>query len=381
MLFALMAGVAIASFSLWQMGQAGLPEWGLIFLLGLWLGRYLPLSARGQAIAGAWAGLGLLLYWLEKWQALVWVNLFWLGWAGVWLGAWAQRKFPLVKGMGTSHRALARRQLNSSMTWAVVWFMLSHAPLNDLDSWFLLVVALMAGAGLVGYAGWQLEHDPQTHYVSLQFYGWWGMDSLYRIPLNAYSRLESVQMQDVQELNWLTLAGDRQEITLPMGLELSPEMQEQLRRELHLAKHHSDRDGLGLVGILLPQGASILAGLVVGLWGLVCWWALPSDLPTLPSWLGVWLLLAIAAMSPATARAILLMVAPAHLRPEPSPRTYLLHSWEWGLALGSGLIVVSTPNHLEPLLGIGLVWFCLIVSCCLLALVRRTPLLWKWETD
>ncbi|NJM27562.1 MAG: hypothetical protein HC856_03730 [Pseudanabaena sp. RU_4_16] len=240
----------------------------------------------------------------------------------------------------------------------------------------------MAMAGLTGLSTWQIEVQPARKIFNLKFSGIWGLESAFTINLHAFSRLEVVKLRE-GDMSWMQLVGYNKDITLPSAVigtaktDGESELGKALLDSCHLARHETTRDSIGLVGILLPQGAGILAGMAfvaLGLGGLLFMPAPPRLV--LP---GCIMLMGVCLVSPVVARYILNLVAPTSLIPDPPRYVERLQAWEIGIALVIAFAVLKQAQGVAvlPLLGLGVAWLCFGIGACILTLVRRTPIFSK----
>jgi hypothetical protein len=235
----------------------------------------------------------------------------------------------------------------------------------------LIVAINLFIGGIVSYSGWYCwKHDLEKKF-SLHLEGIWGMEADYEIDLKYFSRIDQVKIAEVEDIHWLQLEGYNRELTLPLALTGNAEMEQNFIAISGLAKTARCLDSLALANILLPQGASILAGLVLILLGVALLWSLPIDLPDrylLP------LLWSVGMVSPSLGRVVLHLVAPVHLQKVSPPRV-LLRCWEVGVLVWLGLCWLAYPQAMEPFIGVSLGSWVLATGICVLALVRRTPIL------
>jgi hypothetical protein len=240
----------------------------------------------------------------------------------------------------------------------------------------------LAMAGLTGLSTWEIQVQPQQRLLQMQFSGIWGMESTYTINLNAFSRLEVVKLRE-GDLSWMQLAGYSKDITLPSAIlgtgkaNGESELGQALLNSSNLARHETTRDSLGLVGILLPQGAGILAGvafIAVGLFSMLFLPSLPRT--ALP---GCVMLMGACLISPVVARYVVNLVAPASLMPDSPKYADRLQSWEIGVALVTAFAALKHAQGVAvlPLLILCGVWLCFGIGVCILTLVRRTPIATK----
>ena len=272
------------------------------------------------------------------------------------------------------------RQFNSlvMLLFSVVFWTTLEGP-NSVRT--ILAIA-MAMAGLTGLSTWQIEVQPARKIFNLKFSGIWGLESAFTINLHAFSRLEVVKLRE-GDMSWMQLVGYNKDITLPSAVigtaktDGESELGKALLDSCHLARHETTRDSIGLVGILLPQGAGILAGMAfvaLGLGGLLFMPAPPRLV--LP---GCIMLMGVCLVSPVVARYILNLVAPASLIPDPPRYVERLQAWEIGIALVIAFAVLKQAQGVAvlPLLGLGVAWLCFGIGACILTLVRRTPIFSK----
>ncbi len=369
---------------------------GIAVLCGLGLvelGVYPPLL-WGLAIASVVVGQGvrrcqlnyamvlggtclvlIALLWLAQGSRL-WVNGAW------WLWAWGCAGFllkevihkvhtPFPQGrVGIRGKAIASYGLSASGL-----FVVSEQGIDPAFSFaqavpLIVAINLFIG-GIVSYSGWYCwKHDLEKKF-SLHLEGIWGMEADYEIDLKYFSRIDQVKIAEVEDIHWLQLEGYNRELTLPLALTGNAEMEQNFIAISGLAKTARCLDSLALANILLPQGASILAGLVLILLGVALLWSLPIDLPDrylLP------LLWSVGMVSPSLGRVVLHLVAPVHLQKVSPPRV-LLRCWEVGVLVWLGLCWLAYPQAMEPFIGVSLGSWVLATGICVLALVRRTPIL------
>jgi hypothetical protein len=274
------------------------------------------------------------------------------------------------------------RQFNSlvMLLFSVVFWTTLEGP-NSVRT---ILTIVMATAGLTGLSTWQIEVQPARKIFNLKFSGIWGLESTYTINLHAFSRLEVVKLRE-GDMSWMQLVGYNKDITLPSIVtgtaktDGESELGQALLDSCHLARHETTRDSIGLVGILLPQGAGILAGLAfaaLGLGGLLFMPAPPRLV--LP---GCIMLMGVCLVSPVIARYILNLVAPTSLIPDPPRSADRLQGWEIGIALVIAFSVLKQAQGVAvlPLLGLGIAWLCFAIGACILTLVRRTPVFSKTD--
>ena len=305
----------------------------------------------------------------------LWVNGAWWLWAWGCLGfdlSSKKGKNSLPKGViGIGGQAIASYGVSASGL-----FLLSGiGELGTFTSDFarlarLLLAICLFFAGIVSYGGWQCQRQDNHAQLRLRVAGIWSMGADYVIDLSRYSRIDRIRITEVEDIHWLQLAGYSRELTLPLALTGNAELEKMLQEVSGLAKSDRTQDSLAVASILLPQGASILAGFVLALLGIALLWSLPI---TLADQYAVPLLSSLGLVSPTLGKIVLYLVAPNHLDPEPCQR-WLLHSWEVGLLVWLGLLWLVYPQEIEPFVGMSLAGGILGTAICLLALVRRTPL-------
>lgn len=335
---------------------------GSLSLKPQWLNYY------GGVLGGVWLGVILLVY---LGQTLI-LHCLWVLLSGILIGLYlncSHRSTGLKVGLGDDDRRLWQRLCHSFTISIAGWFVLTTVPWFGLAGLRHGLVLVLTIAGILEYHGWQIRISEQT--LHLNFYGIWGTQAHYLIPLRQFNRLETVAMTEAQDIQWRQLLGYAHEVTFPLALELSQEDEQTMREAGSLARHSSTRDSLELVHILLPQGAGIMAGFALVLLGSILLWVWPADLPI--DLMGL-LLLSISLTSAYSARLVLSLVSPAHLYPEALARTRLLLPWEWGGLLAMAVFFLAYNNHLPELAGLGLGWFTLALGITLLSLVRRTPI-------
>ncbi|HAN46101.1 MAG TPA: hypothetical protein DCQ32_06060 [Cyanobacteria bacterium UBA8156] len=343
----------------WVNRQSPQPDFGAL-AIGSWL-----LSITLPEIP-PWGWLVLLLGFGwgktvgQKWLAIAWVVLL--------AGALTQ-PVPLAIVWGMAGAAL----------WGVAFWtgrsqaqpLVGRIPIWVLGLWVLLSglpLAVWLGIGLLGMgsvipSGWQMWVSERV--LRLQITGLWNVQFTYEWPLAEFSRLARIAWQD-GETHWLQLSGDRRDCTLPPFL-ADEETYQHLCHACGLAKHETEKDSLSLAGVLLPVGATLLAGLalvVVGSVGLV----LVPGIPPLPR-----LLVAVGALllGPTLAWETLAWIAPRVLRPllqvcgpvEP-----------WGLgAIATVVAAVGSPAP-RTTVALALAAIVTIAGMGLLALSHRTAI-------
>jgi hypothetical protein len=245
-----------------------------------------------------------------------------------------------------------------------------------------IVAISLAMAGLTGLSTWQILVQPQQRLLQMQFSGIWGLESTYTINLHAFSRLEVVKLRE-GDLSWMQLAGYSRDITLPSAVlgtgktNGESELGQALLHSCNLARHETTRDSLGLVGILLPQGAGILAGIAfiaVGLFSMLFLPSLPRT--ALP---GCVMLMGACLIAPVVARYVINLVAPASLMPDSPKYADRLQAWEIGAALVIAFAALRNAQGVNvlPLLSLAGAWTCFGIGVCILTLMRRTPIATK----
>jgi hypothetical protein len=237
-----------------------------------------------------------------------------------------------------------------------------------------LIVGAIAFGGLLGMSTWQLRIDVASGLLWLDFGGWWGLGRTYVVSLRGFSKLGLVRVREQEnEMQWLQLSGTDGELTLPLaiaGMSLLGESEqsflgEQLREVAHLARHDHQRDSLGLVPVLLPQGAGILAAVVLMAIGVGILVLLPVSVA--PG-LGLQWLLGCCVVAPSAARILWQLLAPQSLLPAIPPDAPV----PVGI-VGLLLLVVAMPREAPFSLLLG--WLTLATGACLITHVRRSPLL------
>ncbi len=323
-------------------------------------------------VLGGTCLLVAVLLWLDPVSRL-WVNGAW------WMWVWGCVGFVLKEtppkrsdpfphgGIGIRGEAIASYGLCASGL-----FLLSGLEGADFAQTVRLILAIsLFVGGIVSYSGWYCwKHDPEKKF-SLHLEGIWGMEADYEIDLKGFSRIDQVKIVEVEDIHWLQLEGYNRELTLPLTLTGNAEMEQNFIAISGLAKSARSQDSLALANILLPQGASILAGLVLLLLGTALLWSSPIALPdqyALP------VLCSVGLVSPALGRVLLHLVAPVHLHPLKPPR-WILRCWEVGALVWLGLMRLVYPQDLESFVGMSLGGYVLGTAICVLALVRRTPIL------
>jgi hypothetical protein len=251
------------------------------------------------------------------------------------------------------------------------------------SSYIRTIVAIsLAMAGLTGLSTWQILVQPQQRLLQMQFSGIWGLESIYTINLHAFSRIEVVKLRE-GDLSWMQLAGYSKDITLPSAVlgtgktNGESELGQALLTSCNLARHETTRDSLGLVGILLPQGAGVLAGIAFVAVGLFSMLFLPSLPRTGLS--GCVMLMGACLISPVVARYVINLVAPASLMPDSPRHSDRLQAWEIGVALVTAFAALRNAQGVNvlPLLSLAGAWTCFGIGICILTLVRRTPIATK----
>lgn len=274
------------------------------------------------------------------------------------------------------------RQFNSV---AILVFSLFFWTMVDLQIGVKAILAIaIAAAGLTGISIWQIYLYPQHRILALHFSGLWGLGANYTIDLRAFSRLALVKMQESSgEISWMQLTGNSLEITLPSAITTNftrsdadeDELGKVLREKVQLARHDTNRDSLGLIGVLLPQGAGILAGICLLAIGSVSLFLLPMPAQNLLE--GAVILLAVCLLSPAIAWYILNLIAPNSLAPDRMPPVNHIQVWEIGAAIAIAAVVlplVTRAAYALPLLFLACAWLSFGVGACILTLTRRTPI-------
>ncbi|MEE3715993.1 hypothetical protein V2H45_04440 [Tumidithrix elongata RA019] len=278
------------------------------------------------------------------------------------------------------------RQFNSAVVLVLSLFFWTMVDL-PIGIKAILAIAI-AASGLTGFSVWQIHLQPLQHILSLRFSGLWGLQANYTIDLRTFSRLAVVKMQESGgEISWMQLSGNDTEITLPTAItanyvktneEDEDELGKALREKIQLARHDTTRDSLGLVGVLLPQGAGILAGISLLAIGAASLFLLP--LPERMLLEGAVILLGVCLLSPSIAWYALHLVAPNSLVPDTSRQVNHLQIWEIGAAFTLAAIVVPSSSQgtiVLPLLFLACAWLSFGVGACILTLTRRTPIVNK----
>ncbi|AFY69371.1 hypothetical protein Pse7367_1074 [Thalassoporum mexicanum PCC 7367] len=239
-----------------------------------------------------------------------------------------------------------------------------------------VAVIVTAFFGLAGLYTWQVQLYPDVKLLRFSFSGIWGFASSYTINMHNISRLEIIKLRE-GELHWLQLAGYNREVTLPWTIMTQPtasqeesELNQTLLDTLHLARHDTNRDILGLASIWIPQSAGMFAGLVLLSVGLISQLFLPrpenAQLETLV------ILAASCMLSPAIARYGLTWIAPSMPKPDPVSSAIPFKSWEVGAAMVATIAALSSQR--DSLLALAITWLCFGVGVCLFTLVRRSPI-------
>jgi hypothetical protein len=376
-------------------------------LFGLVLGIFLgikPLQQEPQ-ILDAPLTIALISAWWVVFATLLLSTAFWL-W--IWVMNAKSESLHLAKDEMTTLEHL------SVITYSDQTVLLSPTALTQQPRQFSGVVVLIlslffwtmvdfsiglkafltiaiAASGLTGTSTWQIHLQPQRRIFALNFSGLWGLGANYTINLESFSRLAHVKMQESGgEISWMQLAGNSTEITLPSAITVSyskkhedeeDELGKVLREKVQLARHDTTRDSLGLVGVLLPQGAGILAGLSLLVIGAIALFMLP--LPERMMLEGSVILLGVCLVSPAIARYALSLVAPSSLAPDRDRQVAGLQFWEIGAALAIAAVTLPSftqgfaQGTAQPLLFLACSWLSFSVGACILTLTRRTPIVNK----
>lgn len=341
----------------------------LVALLSLKVDRTL----KDGFIASFWAIAASAFLGISVWLGLVQTRP-----AAQQEGAAADRLSTIVysdKTVSVSPTSLAQqpRQSNSTILLLMgLWFWTAIDLPARIEE--IMTIALVS-AGLTGISTWQLQMYPAQNLLRLHFSGLWGLAATYTINLRSFSRLEIVKLRE-GELTWLQLSGYGYDITLPAAIlgnfakdGEANELEKTLSETCHLARHETSRDSLGMMGVLLPQGAGILTGIAA--LGLSIAIALLLPLPQDASLEGAIILVGTCLVSPTLAKCTLNLVAPNLLRPDPAVNSSLADSWEIGIALISTAILLSDRAALIAILCSTWLSFC--VGACILALIRRAP--------
>jgi hypothetical protein len=333
----------------------------------------LPLQSRWLNYYGACLGIAWIIVSVLSYSGqIVLLYCLYVGLCASIAGLYVNcscRSSQAKTGLGTDDRQMWQRLCHSLMMCISSWLVLTVDGDSNWSEWRYGLAVILALWGILAYHGWQITIKDHTLY--LYFYGIWGTQACYPLPLGQFNRLEAVTMMEAQDIQWWQLSGYSQEITLPLALELNPEEETAMRECGSLARHSCTRDSLELVHILLPQGAGIMAGFVLVALGAVVLWTWQGSMP---AYLLFLLLLSVGLLSGYGARLILCLVSPAHLYPEPIARQWLFLPWEWGGLLAIGVFFLSYGEHLLDLGGLALGWLTLAWGVTLLSLVRRTPI-------
>jgi len=362
----------LSGWSLWELELSPYVLLGLA-IASMGLGNLLSQFRLNYAVVlgGTCLLVSALLY--ADAVSRVWVYGLWWVWAwgctGLALSSPHKHKENLPKGaIGIGGQAIASYGVCASGLFYLSIWLSGFSGDFAQKLRLLLAISLFVG-GIVSYSGWHCQR--LGNHLRLHLEGIWGMQADYVIDLTRFSRIDQVKIVDIKDIHWLQLGGYNLEITLPLTVTGNANLEKTLQETAGLAKGARSQDSLALVHILLPQGASILAGVVLSLLGIALLWSLPialSDQYALP------LLWSIGLVSPTLGHAVLHLVAPNYLYPTPRQR-FGLYSWELGLLLWLGLLRLVYPQEVEPLLGMSFGGYTLGIGICVLALVRRTPIL------
>lgn len=244
-----------------------------------------------------------------------------------------------------------------------------------------LSVISLAFVGLTGLTTWQMQLQPAQQLLYICFSGICGLETNYVINLRSFSRLEVVKLQG-SDLTWMQLSGHSQEIVLPSKVLGNPinadehlEIVQVLLNNFRLARHETNSDSLELVGILLPQGAGILAGVTFLGLSILAMLLLPvaTNIPLE----GAIALLGICLISPTLAKYVLQLVAPSILAPNIPAKTIHFQPWEMGAAIITA--VFALHHHIGgeailPFFVLCLTWLNFGIGACVLTFVQRTPI-------
>lgn len=243
---------------------------------------------------------------------------------------------------------------------------------------FEIAAIALTSMGLVGLSTWQIQIQPDQQLMHLLFTGLWGLQADYTINLRQFPRLQIVKMQE-GDLTWVQLSGQNNDIALPgkiigssLKVDEDNELCQVLLRTCNLARHATSRDSLGLIGILLPQGAGILAGVSFFVVGLLMLLFLPLPKGMVAE--GAIALIGVTMLSPFLARSILALVAPTMMSSDLPTALPHIYAWEVGTAL---ILSVITLPHQTNLITLSFAWLSFSVGVCILSLVRSTPIIIK----
>jgi len=267
-------------------------------------------------------------------------------------------------------------QFNSMLLFGMglfFWTMLD-LPTGILE----IAVIACSGIGLVGISTWQIQLQPQQQIMALNFTGLWDLQATYTINLRHFPRLQIVKLSE-GDLTWVQLSGQSNELALPGAIIDSStkktddpsELAKILLKTCRLARHETSRDSLGLIGLLLPQGTGILAGVTFSIAAVLMLLLLP--LPNNIVAEGTALLIGTSMLCPALARWIFKLVAPTVMPSDPPIVLTHFQAWEIGTAI---ILSVITSSHHQKfgLIALSTAWISFGVGICILALVRRTPI-------
>ncbi len=239
-----------------DLGALAIGSW----LLSLTLPELPPWGGAVLLLSFGWGKVGG-----PKWLAIAWLGL---------LGLVLAQPGSLAMVWGIAGAALwgiafwpGRSQAQSLVARVPIWVLGLWVLLSGLPLAAWLGIGLL-GMGSVVPSGWQMWVSERV--LRLQITGLWNIQFTYEWPLSEFSRLARIAWQD-GETHWLQLRGDRRDCTLPPFL-ADEETYQHLCRACGLAKHETEKDSLALAGVLLPVGATLLAGLalvLVGSMGLV----------------------------------------------------------------------------------------------------------------
>ncbi|MFN3359872.1 MAG: hypothetical protein ACK421_00330 [Pseudanabaenaceae cyanobacterium] len=337
----------------------GVSRWGGVFWRYFFTDRLLPLGLLGLTL-----GLMFAVCQLDP----LWLQVFWLGVGGGLLGlglalppsttAWETVGDVITPDPAFQQPVRVSRLLTVVWGW-LVWS-LAVIPL----SWRAPLAVLFTTVGLAGVGNWRVEVAGKE--LKIEFAGI--IHSCYRFNLDRFQRLLLIKLQE-GGVAWLQLANPSQEVTLPIILLETAanqgEMPDILSQRYPFARQVTTRDSLQMMGILLPQGTGILAGLGCLLLGTVLWWTIDvsnTEPPVL-----TWLLGGSLLLSPLLASWLFLVIVPGSIPPQ-SPSG--LPPWELGLLL----ILINVISQPDPLLLVAIVFLVWGVGIYLLQLVRLIPI-------
>ncbi len=267
-------------------------------------------------------------------------------------------------------------QFNSMLLFGMglfFWTMLD-LPTGILE----IAVIACSGSGLVGISTWQIQLQPEQQIMALNFTGLWDLQATYTINLRHFPRLQIVKLSE-GDLTWVQLSGQSNELALPGAIidnstkktEDHSELAQILLKTCRLARHETSRDSLGLIGLLLPQGTGILAGVTFSIAAVLMLLLLP--LPNNIVAEGTALLIGTSMLCPALAKRIFKLVAPTVMPSDPPIVLPHFHAWEIGTAII--LSVIASSHHQKlGLIALSAAWISFGIGVCILALVRRTPI-------